>query len=128
MQMVFRQNSGTEDLYWTLAARVERAILAEEVSFDFKKCFGLIPHGILFNVQEIGLGSQVLGPIRSMYSSLQRRWKLGKDVVGSTWQTSNGILQGCGVSVVLDTLVTFWLYAMSAEVPASAEPRPGGVC
>lgn len=49
----FRKNSGTEDLYWQLAARVEKAIISHEelygVCFDFKKCFDLIPHGIQYS-------------------------------------------------------------------------------
>ena len=125
----FRKNSGTEDLFWQLAVRVEKAILCGEelygVSFDFRKCFDLIPHGILFSIlQEMGLPSGILQPMRHMYNDLKRYWKLGKTAIGQPWQTTNGVLQGCGVSVVLlNCLVTLWLRAVSAEVPSSV---PGG--
>ena len=75
----------------------------------------------------MGLSPRILQPIRAMYGVLQRRWKLAQHSVGAEWSCTNGILQGCGVSVVLlNALVTLWLQAVSTEVPAAAEIRPGG--
>ena len=128
----FRCGCGTEDVYWTLAARIEKAILSQEdlygVSYDFRKCFDLTPHGILFGIlSEMGISERILKPIKAMYSCLRRRWKLGKEVVGSEWQCTNGILQGCRVSVVLlNALVTLWLHAVSVETPVADSIKPGG--
>ena len=48
-------------------------------------------------------------------------------MVGSEWQCTNGILQGCGVSVVLlNALVTLWLHAVSVETPVADSIKPGG--
>ena len=95
------------------------------VSFDFKKCFDLIPHNIMFGVlEQMGLSPRILQPMRRMYANLRRRWKLTKDGIGEEWRTTNGILQGCAVSVVLlNALVNLWLKAVEAEV---GDAKPGG--
>ena len=128
----FRQNSGTEDVFWELAVRVETAIVKQQelygVAFDFVKCFDCIPHGILFGVlTEMQVSSRILVPMKAMYASLTRRWKLSQTVVGTEWRTSNGILQGCGVSVILlNCLVCVWLHAVSSEVEVPHTIHPGG--
>lgn len=117
----FRCNSGTEDLFWQLAVRVEKAILAGDelfvVAFDFRNCFEMIPLGILFGIlTEMGLSNRILAPMQTMYASFKRRWKLSKNAVGTGWTATNGILQGCGVSVVLlNCATTLWLQAVSCE-------------
>lgn len=96
------------------------------VSFGFKKCFNLTPHNIMFGVlQEIWLSPRILEPMQHMYANLRRRWKLTKDGSGKEWQTTNGILQGCAVPVVvlLNALVNVRLQAVEAEIP---DAKPGG--
>ena len=74
----------------------------------------------------MGFCQRILRPSIAMYGCLRRRWKLRSQAVGE-WRCANGILQGCGVSVVLlSCLVIVWLLAVSAEAPASAEAEPGG--
>ena len=75
----------------------------------------------------MGLSHRILKPIQTMYGVLRRRWKLASQSVGAEWSCTNGILQGCGVSVVLlNALVTVWLQAVSAETASEAEVKPGG--
>eukprot|EP00973_Karenia_brevis_P037511 5175658-Karenia_brevis.AAC.1 len=47
----FRPGHGTQDIYWALALKVERALLQGSplfgIGFDYKKCFDCIPQDIL---------------------------------------------------------------------------------
>eukprot|EP00973_Karenia_brevis_P094607 12423316-Karenia_brevis.AAC.1 len=64
----------------------------------------------------MGLPEEVLGPIRAMYSVLQRRFRCGLSV-GAPFAATNGILQGCPLSVVLlNALISVWLSAVAEEV------------
>ena len=84
---------------------------------DFAKCFDTLPQGILFRLaEEIGMPTRVLSPLRAMYGSLRRRFRLGASV-GDEWQATNGILQGCPLSVfLLNALMAVWSRAVEAEV------------
>ena len=65
--------------------------------------------------------------MKHMYANLNRYWKLGKTAIGAPWRATNGVLQGCGVSVVLlNSMVTLWLRAVSMEGPSAASAVPGG--
>ena len=87
------------------------------VSFDFAKCFDRIPHGIMLRlVGEMGLPTELLRPIGAMYAGLRRRFRMGA-FVGQSFRSTNGILQGCPLSVVLlNALLSVWLEAVSQEV------------
>ena len=75
----------------------------------------------------MGLPFGLLQPMKHMYANLNRYWKLGKTAIGAPWRATNGVLQGCGVSVVLlNSMVTLWLRAVSMEVPSAASAVPGG--
>eukprot|EP00973_Karenia_brevis_P041445 5734285-Karenia_brevis.AAC.1 len=64
----------------------------------------------------MGLPEEVLRPTQTMYTTLQRRLKCGQNV-GAPFIATNGILQGCPLSVILlNALVSVWLEAVSAEV------------
>ena len=116
-----------------LALKLEAALADPEqvligVSFDFKKCFDIIPHNILWEVLEKqGLHARILGPLKTMYANLKRRWKIGRQGVGEEWQAYNGILQGCGLSVVLlNCLTAVWIRALEEEADPKDEVQGGG--
>jgi ribonuclease HI len=109
-------------VFWSLALRIEGALLDGSplvgISLDYRKCFDLIPHNILLRlVEDMGLSEQVSKPLRTMYANLRRRFRLGS-AVGSEFVSTNGILQGCPLSVVLlNALVSVWCKAVEVEVP-----------
>eukprot|EP00973_Karenia_brevis_P077248 10731311-Karenia_brevis.AAC.1 len=54
-----------------------------------------------------------------MYQHLRRRFKCGQGI-GKHFVTSNGILQGCPISVILlNCLIAVWSSAVAEEVPQS---------
>ena len=48
----------------------------------------------------MGISDRILKPIRHVYDNLTRRFKFASGV-GKPFKTTNGILQGCPLSVVL---------------------------
>ncbi|KAJ9457983.1 Retrovirus-related Pol polyprotein from type-2 retrotransposable element R2DM [Diplonema papillatum] len=71
------------------------------IALDFAKCFDRVPQGLVLDlVEALGLHERVLAPLRHVYKYLRRRFKypLG---VGDEFKVTNGILQGCPISVVL---------------------------
>ena len=120
----FRPKHGTLDVYWEMALRVEDALLSGTelagILLDYAKCFDRLPHGIMLRLaSESGAPDRLMAPIRSMYSHLRRRFKFCGGV-GEVFQATNGILQGCPLSVVLlNLLVSVWARAVSAETDAS---------
>ena len=62
-----------------------------------------------------------------MYANLKRRWKIGRQGVGEEWQAYNGILQGCGLSVVLlNCLTAVWIRALEEEADPKDKVQGGG--
>ncbi|KAJ9455223.1 hypothetical protein DIPPA_28544 [Diplonema papillatum] len=65
----------------------------------------------------MGLDARILRPLRAMYRGMRRRFKLPLGV-GSEFEVTNGILQGCPLSVILiNALLSIVLRAVSARVP-----------
>eukprot|EP00973_Karenia_brevis_P060427 8407275-Karenia_brevis.AAC.1 len=65
----------------------------------------------------MGMPDRVLKPVRAMYGRLRRRFKMAGGV-GLEFTASNGILQGCPLSVImLNALMSIWARAVEAEVP-----------
>eukprot|EP01059_Diplonema_ambulator_P032504 TRINITY_DN63_c0_g1_i3.p1 TRINITY_DN63_c0_g1~~TRINITY_DN63_c0_g1_i3.p1 ORF type:complete len:1455 (+),score=172.02 TRINITY_DN63_c0_g1_i3:111-4475(+) len=103
-QFGFRTGYGVDDLLLDLSSQVEEALLKGPplygISIDFKKCFDSVPHEVTFTLMEkLGLSPLVLKPIIGIYRNLQRRLRFPLGV-GSSFQTTNGILQGCPISPV----------------------------
>eukprot|EP01060_Flectonema_neradi_P010365 TRINITY_DN1744_c0_g1_i8.p1 TRINITY_DN1744_c0_g1~~TRINITY_DN1744_c0_g1_i8.p1 ORF type:complete len:1749 (+),score=244.11 TRINITY_DN1744_c0_g1_i8:3140-8386(+) len=103
-QYGYRKSRSAMDLSWKLALDVELAALTggeiAGATTDFKKCFDLIPHDILLKlVKEMGLSERILKPTTDVYNRLNRRFKYPNGV-GEPFETTNGILQGCPLSVV----------------------------
>ena len=67
---------------------------------DCRKCFDLVPQGIGFEVcSRQGLCPRVLCALQGMFQQLCRAFKLA-DSLGDRWRATNGILQGCPLSVI----------------------------
>ena len=62
---------------------------------------------------------RLVKPLRSLYSRLKRRFRVGPGI-GKPFQSTNGIIQGCPLSVVLlNLLVNVWARAVCFEAPAA---------
>ena len=118
----FRGWHSTENLLWKVSLELELSLLSGEplfgVSFDYAKCFDLIPHSILLNLMaELGLHKKILGPMHSMYCNLRRRFKFVGGV-GDEFVATNGILQGCPLSVIfVNALMSIWSKSIEGEIP-----------
>ena len=94
------------------------------VSLDFAKAFDRLPQGILLRLmEEMGMDSSILRALRGMYCSLERRFKVGQHL-GSSFTSSNGILQGCPISVLLlNAFVETWARAVQEEAGPGCTPQ-----
>eukprot|EP00973_Karenia_brevis_P013336 1810849-Karenia_brevis.AAC.1 len=67
----------------------------------------------------MGLPARLLSPLRSMYLRLKRRFRFAGGV-GPDFVATNGIPQGCPLSVILlNALMSIWAKAVEAEVPTA---------
>ena len=85
------------------------------VNLDYVKCFDLIPQAVVLRVgQELGLEPGILRALIGMYRQLRRAFKVS-GCLGSWWRATNGILQGCPLSVILiNLLTTVWKMEIDA--------------
>ena len=120
-----RTGRGTDDVYWQLALQLEEALCSGRPLYgcclDYSKCFDRLPQRILLRLaKELGMNELVLAPLTAMYSNLRRRFKYA-GFVGEEYTTTNGILQGCPLSMVLlNALVSVWCRAVEVEAPDAA--------
>ncbi|KAJ9441380.1 Retrovirus-related Pol polyprotein from type-1 retrotransposable element R2 [Diplonema papillatum] len=119
----FRRGHRTDDVLMELTTLIEETLLDESkslymVALDFAKCFDRVPQGIVLRLaEEMGLDARILRPLRAMYRGMKRRFKLPLGV-GSEFEVTNGILQGCPLSVILiNALLSIVLRAVSVRVP-----------
>ncbi|KAJ9438362.1 Retrovirus-related Pol polyprotein from type-2 retrotransposable element R2DM [Diplonema papillatum] len=119
----FRSGHRTDDVLMELTTLIEETLLDETkslymVALDFAKCFDRVPQGIVLSLaEEMGLDARILRPLRAMYRGMKRRFKLPLGV-GSEFEVTNGILQGCPLSVILiNALLSVVLRAVSVRVP-----------
>ena len=101
----YRPDMGCEDIWLTEALRVEHALLTGEglagISLGFSKAFDRLPHDVLLNMAAtMCMDPDILRGLRGMYGQLRRAFKVGQHI-GKTFQSTNGILQGCPMSVLL---------------------------
>eukprot|EP00665_Eupelagonemidae_sp_cell47_P008443 gene8443-2313_t len=112
-QRGFRVGNACDDLYWSLALRIEEAILTGTplvgISADWAKCFDRVPHGIMLALlEETGLHAGILRPLRTMYRRLRRRFRVN-GAVGEAFASSQGVMQGCPLSVAgLAVMMAVW--------------------
>eukprot|EP00973_Karenia_brevis_P051540 7158540-Karenia_brevis.AAC.1 len=69
-QHAFRGGHSVEDIFWTLALKVEDSMLHGRplfgINFDYTKCFDLVPHSILLPLVEfMGLPGRVMRPLKA---------------------------------------------------------------
>ena len=85
------------------------------MSNDWSKCFDRVPQGIAFLlVERQGLHPGGLQPLRGMYRELRRRFVFAGHV-GKKFAASNGIIQGCPLSVsLLSLLMNTWARSVKA--------------
>ena len=109
----FRPHKGAIDAATVLTLLIELAqalkVPLVGVGTDYTKCFDLIPQLISMAILEVqGIDSGVLRAFRGMYTQLKRMFKI-KGCLGAWWTATNGILQGCPLSViVINALTTTW--------------------
>ena len=71
------------------------------VGLDYRKCFDLMPQGIVFEVcTRLGVCPGVQRAMEAMYGQLVCAFKLAGNL-GSWWKAANSILQGCPLPVIL---------------------------
>ena len=87
------------------------------VALDYSKCFDRIPLKITFKLAEhLGMHVSIRRPLQAMYGQLRRRFQVAGSL-GAEFAATNGILQGCPLSVVLvNMLMNVWTLAVKAEV------------
>eukprot|EP00666_Eupelagonemidae_sp_cell4sb_P013932 gene13932-biopygen2366 len=69
----FRLSCGTDDVYYTLALRIERTLLLDEplvgLGLDLAKAFDSLPQEIMLQLcAALGMSDRILRPLRTMYS------------------------------------------------------------
>ena len=79
------------------------------MSIDYKKCFDLIPQAIVLWVAvELGMAPAICRALGAMYQQLRRSFQIA-GYLGQWWRATNGIVQGCPLSVILvNVLMGTW--------------------
>ena len=79
------------------------------VSIDYVKCFDLIPQAVVLALSlELGMDPGTCHALGAMYKQLRRAFKIA-GALGLWWQATNGIRQGCPLSLILvNVLTTIW--------------------
>ena len=88
---------------------LEDAILDDKpaygIAFDLAKAFDNVPIEVTFAIcAKVGMHPRLYTGLKGMYDRITRRFKIG-DYVGKTFKDTNGILQGCPLSVMLLNLL-----------------------
>eukprot|EP01059_Diplonema_ambulator_P009922 TRINITY_DN198_c0_g1_i7.p1 TRINITY_DN198_c0_g1~~TRINITY_DN198_c0_g1_i7.p1 ORF type:complete len:1582 (+),score=531.22 TRINITY_DN198_c0_g1_i7:1237-5982(+) len=101
----FRKGHGTEDALLDICFDIEEAVLDKKplvgVALDFAKCFDSVPQQLVFRLMEdLGMDVDILRAMKGMYGTMERRFRYATGV-GEVFTTTNGILQGCPLSVVM---------------------------
>ena len=85
------------------------------MSIDYVKCFDLIPQAVVLALAlELGMDPGTCRALGAMYKQLRRAFKIA-GALGLWWQATNGILQGCQLSVILvNVLTTVWKWEVDS--------------
>ena len=100
-----RSKRGAEAMVYAMALHLETAADSKNnfvggITYDFKKCFDLIPPQFLFEaLQARGMSQRIIGPLRHVYANIHRVFKL-RGECGNFWSSSNGLVQGCPLSMI----------------------------
>lgn len=116
-----RSHHGTMDALVRISLAFEQAALdgtpLHGVAVDLSKAFDNVPVEIVFAImRELGMDERVCRPLRAMYHQIQRRFKIS-GFVGDAFRSTNGILQGCPLSVMLlNAIMMVATAALGADV------------
>ena len=79
------------------------------MSIDYVKCFDLIPQAVTLALAlELGMDPGTCRALAAMYKQVRQAFKIA-GAVGRWWQATDGILQGCPLSVILVNVpTTIW--------------------
>eukprot|EP01064_Diplonema_japonicum_P018815 TRINITY_DN274_c0_g1_i12.p1 TRINITY_DN274_c0_g1~~TRINITY_DN274_c0_g1_i12.p1 ORF type:complete len:1432 (+),score=270.25 TRINITY_DN274_c0_g1_i12:1996-6291(+) len=118
----FRARHGTEDVLMDICTRIEEAAMDKTpllgVALDFAKCFDTVPQQLVLKLMErMGMDKGILRALEGMYKGLRRRFRYATGV-GEEFTTTNGILQGCPISIIM-------INALLAVLMRSVEERTG---
>ena len=85
------------------------------MSIDYVKCFGVIPQAVVLALAlELGMDPGTCRALGTMYKQLRRAFKIA-GAFGLWWHATNGILQGCPLSVILvNVLTTIWKWEVDS--------------
>eukprot|EP01064_Diplonema_japonicum_P022674 TRINITY_DN326_c1_g1_i7.p1 TRINITY_DN326_c1_g1~~TRINITY_DN326_c1_g1_i7.p1 ORF type:complete len:1215 (+),score=217.14 TRINITY_DN326_c1_g1_i7:1591-5235(+) len=120
----FRPKRGTDSLLMELSTQLEEALLHQiplnGLALDFVKCFDRIPQEVAFGLMEdLGMHGRILRPLRGMYARMKRRFRFPIGV-GREFRVTNGILQGCPISVIMvNAMVSVMVRCVTVEVPGA---------
>ena len=131
----FRKKRGATDAAALIALLIELHIVVRAAlkgfGLDYVKCFDLIPQQVVLRVAlEQGMHIGTHRALSGMYTQLTRCFKI-MGCLCSFFAVTNGILQGCPLSVILTNLMTsIWKKILDAQSQAmrvsSARLPPGG--
>ena len=120
---VYRAGHAPEDVWWQMALHIEQSLLTGDdltgFVLDWSKCFDRVPIEIVLKLAEhMGMPAGVHSALAGMYRSLRRRFRLSGHV-GPSFASTNGIIQGCPLSVLLlNALMNVWASAIRSRAPS----------
>eukprot|EP01064_Diplonema_japonicum_P020023 TRINITY_DN2902_c0_g1_i4.p1 TRINITY_DN2902_c0_g1~~TRINITY_DN2902_c0_g1_i4.p1 ORF type:complete len:858 (+),score=179.89 TRINITY_DN2902_c0_g1_i4:1265-3838(+) len=126
-QSGFRKGKSRYNTVMQISLQIEESLLTGKplhgLALDYAKCFDRVPREVTLKLLEtMGMSERVLRPLRAVYGGLRRRFKYALGV-GRAFETTNGVLQGCPLSVVLiNTLISVWARAIEGEHPGVLTP------
>lgn len=118
-----RRGHSVSDALVRIGLEIEEAALTGNVlmgvAVDLEKAFDNVPVDIAMRVLErSGMNERILKPLRGMYGQLKKRFKIGR-CLGQEFTPTNGIMQGCPLSILLLSAV------LSVGARAVDEACPG---
>ena len=119
----FRKKRGATDAAGMISLLIELCHVMHMTlmgfGLDYVKCFDLIPQQVVLLVaKEEGMDEGVHRALSGMYAQLMRCFKI-MACMCTFFQATNGILQGCPLSVILINLLTsIWKRVMDAQSQA----------
>ena len=120
-----RMKHSTSDALINISLSLEESIIngtnIQGIAVDLAKAFDNVPVGITFAILEkLGMDSKLVKSLRGMYQQINRRFKLGQ-YVGEAFASTNGILQGCPISVMLLNAIMMVLHrAIGSDLVAES--------
>jgi len=100
-----RERHSPADALMRISLEFEQAVLdgteMRGVAFDLAKAFDNVPQEIMFRLlAKFGADVRIINGLRGMYQQVKRRFRIGA-YVGEAFTATNGILQGCPLSIMM---------------------------